>query len=159
MEIPDGKEIYATHGEPVMTSSNRTEMNSLSPCSHEEAHSPYGSCTRRHRRVKIRTNDTDVVVLAISVANTLPADEMWITFGLGKHVYNLAAPAHSIATSLGQDKASVLPMFHALTGCNTVSFFGGRGKKTAWDTWMVFPELTPVLRSLKKSSPANYGCY
>ena len=78
---------------------------------------------------------------------------MWITFGLGKHVYNLAA--HSIATSLGQDKASVIPMFHALTGCNTVSFFGGRGKKTAWDTWMVFPELTPVLRSLKKSSPAN----
>ena len=45
-------------------------------------------------------------------------------------------------------------MFHALTGCDTVSFFGGRGKKTAWDTWMVFPELTPVLRSLK-SSPAN----
>ena len=45
-------------------------------------------------------------------------------------------------------------MFHALTGCDTVSFFGGRGKKTAWDTWMVFPELTPVLRNLK-SSPAN----
>ena len=37
MEIPDGKEIYATHGETVMTSSNRTEMNSLSPCFHEEA--------------------------------------------------------------------------------------------------------------------------
>ena len=25
------------HGETVMTSSNRAEMNSLSPCSHEEA--------------------------------------------------------------------------------------------------------------------------
>ena len=37
MEIPDGKEIYATHGETVMTSSNRAEMNSLSPCSNEEA--------------------------------------------------------------------------------------------------------------------------
>lgn len=157
MEIPDGKEIYATRGETVMTSSNRTEMNSLSPCSHEEADTrlmvhALDASLKGHRRVKIRTNDTDVVVLAISVANTLPADEMWITFGLGKHVYNLAA--HSIATSLGQDKASVLPMFHALTGCDTVSFFGGRGKKTAWDTWMVFPELTPVLRSLK-SSPAN----
>ena len=40
-------------------------------------------------------------------------------FGLGKHVYDLAA--HSIAISLGQDKAPVLPMFHALTGCDTVS--------------------------------------
>jgi len=105
-----------------------------------------------HRRVKIRTNDTDVVVLAISVVNTLSVDEMWITFGLGKHVYNLAA--HSIAISLGQDKASVLPMFHILRGCGTVSFFSGQGKKTAWDTWTVFPELTPVLRSLK-SSPAK----
>ena len=113
MEIPDGKEIYATHGETAMTSSNRAEMNSLSLCSHEEADTRLmvhvlDASFKGHRRVKIRTNDTDVVVLAISVANTLPADEMWITFGLGKHVYNLAA--HSIATSLGQDKASVLPI-------------------------------------------------
>ena len=28
-----------------------------------------------------------------------------------------------------------LPMFHAFTGCDTVSFFGGKGKKTAWNTW------------------------
>ena len=78
MEIPDGKEIYATHGETVMTSSNRTEMNSLSPCSHEEADTrlmvhALDASLKGHRRVKIRTNDTDVVVLAISVANTLPA--------------------------------------------------------------------------------------
>ena len=45
-------------------------------------------------------------------------------------------------------------MFHALTGCDTLSFFGGRGKKTAWDTWMAFLELTPLLRSLK-SSPSK----
>ena len=83
MEIPDGKEIYATHGETVMTSSNRTEMNSLSPCSHEEADTrlmvhALDASLKGHRRIKIRTNDTDVVVLAISVANTLPANEMWI---------------------------------------------------------------------------------
>ena len=97
MEIPDGKEIYATHGETVMTSSNRTEMNSLSPCSLEEADTRlmvHARDASLKGRVKIRTNDMDVVVLAISVANILPADEMWITFGLGKHVYNLAA--HSV---------------------------------------------------------------
>ena len=44
-------------------------------------------------------------------------------------------------------------MFHALTGCDTVSFFNGRGKRTAWDVWGVFPKLTPVLRVLKKASP------
>ena len=27
-------------------------------------------------------------------------------------------------------------MFHTFTGCDAVSSFGGKGKKTAWDTWM-----------------------
>ena len=39
-------------------------------------------------------------------------------------------------------------MSHALTGCDTASFFSGRGKKTAWDVWKVFPELTPVLKAM-----------
>ena len=41
-----------------------------------------------------------------------------------------------------------MPIFHALTGCNTVSFFTGRGKKTAWDIWGVFPEITSTLLTL-----------
>ena len=36
-------------------------------------------------------------------------------------------------------------MFHALTGCDTVSSFVGHGKKTAWN---VLPELTGVLVQL-----------
>ena len=39
-------------------------------------------------------------------------------------------------------------MFHALTGCDPVSFFCERGKKTAWDVWDVLPELTPVLKAM-----------
>ena len=45
-------------------------------------------------------------------------------------------------------------MFHALTGCDTVSYFRGCGKKTAWDVWGVYPELTPVL-SILKASPED----
>ena len=60
-------------------------------------------------------------------------------------------PAHVVASSLGPSKASTLPMFHALTGSNTVSFFRNRGKKSAWDVWNVFPELTPVLCALNAS--------
>lgn len=29
------------------------------------------------------------------------------------------------------------PMFHALTGCHTVSSFLSHGKKNAWDVWGV----------------------
>ena len=51
-------------------------------------------------------------------------------------------PAHVVVLSLGPSKASPLPMFHALTGSDTVLFFRNRGKKSAWDVWKVFPELT-----------------
>ncbi len=33
-------------------------------------------------------------------------------------------------------------VFHAFTGCDTVSSFGGRRKKTAWATWKSFAEVT-----------------
>ena len=66
---------------------------------------------------------------------------MWISYSSSKQVHNL--PAHAIATSLGREKSCVLLMFNALTGCDTVSLFGGKGKKTAWDVWNVFPEVTP----------------
>ena len=139
------------HGENVLTSEDRADTSALAPCNHEEADTrmmihALDASLHGHRRIKIRSNDTDVVVLAISVASTLPLDELWISYGSSKQVRNL--PAHAIATSLGEEKAGVLPVFHALTGCDTVSFFSGRGKKTAWDVWNVFPKLTPVLKLL-----------
>ena len=61
-------------------------------------------------------------------------------------------PRHSIEKSLSREKATALPLFHALTGCNTVSFFAGRGKKTAWEAWKVFPRLTQALNTLSTES-------
>ena len=31
---------------------------------------------------------------------------------------------------------------NAITGCDTVSAFNGRGKKAAWDVWDVFEKVT-----------------
>jgi len=50
--------------------------------------------------------------------------------------------AHLIAEQLGPIKSAALPGFHAFTGCDTVSSFSGRGKKTVWDTWLAYPEVT-----------------
>ena len=50
-------------------------------------------------------------------------------------------------------------MLHALTGCDTISFFSGKGKRTAWDTWSVFPAVPDVLAdlsSVQKSIPDDY---
>ena len=56
--------------------------------------------------------------------------------------------AHEMARALGPEKAHALPMFHALTGCDTVSCYAGRGKRTAWAVWTALPDLTQVLIDL-----------
>ncbi|XP_078311331.1 uncharacterized protein LOC144618661 [Crassostrea virginica] len=43
-----------------------------------------------------------------------------------------------------------LPFFHAFTGCDTVSAFCRKGKKSAWQTWEVFPDATDVFTRLSK---------
>ena len=137
--------------ESVLSSTNRTDMTILTSCTREEADTRLllhvlDASLPGHRRVVIRTNDTDVVALAVSVVSTIPVEELWVTYGSGKQLQNLAA--HTIAATLGRERAFVLPMFNAVTGCDIVSLVAGRGKKTAWDVWVVFPELTSTLLSL-----------
>jgi len=79
-----------------------------------------------HSKITIRTVDTDVVVLAVALACTLEQDdEVWVSFGMGKAFRFLAD--HEMA--LGPENVQALPMFHALTGCDMVSFFASRGKR------------------------------
>lgn len=88
-----------------------------------------------HHKIQIRTVDSNVVVLAVMVAHTMPdEDELWIAFGTGKSFRYL--PAHEISASLGPEKARALPIFYVLTGCGAVSAFVGHGKKSAWATCM-----------------------
>ncbi|KAK3857508.1 hypothetical protein Pcinc_036237, partial [Petrolisthes cinctipes] len=72
---------------------------------------------------------TDVVVLAVMVAQALPCmDELWMDFGTGKNYCYI--PAHEIAASLSPQKARALPVFHAMTRCDMVLAFMGYGKKS-----------------------------
>ena len=92
------------------------------------------------------------MVLAVAVTQTLQLkDELWLAFRTGKNFRYFTA--HEIAAELGPEKACILPVFHALMGCNTVSSFVGLRKKTAWVVCAVFPELTHAL--LKLSSATN----
>jgi len=99
-----------------------------------------------HDKVSARTVDTDIVVLAISFFAQLNVSELWIHFGVGRSARFISI--HEVSASLGPTKCSVLPTFHALTGCDTTSAFNGRGKKTAWLTWEAYPLLTQALHSL-----------
>ena len=43
-------------------------------------------------------------------------------------------------------------MFHTFSGCDTVSFFNGKGKKSLWKTWNVYPEITTTFINLLSES-------
>ena len=94
----------------------------------------------------LRTVDSDIVILAVAAASKLDVQELWVAFGMGKNFRYI--PAHEIASFLGPDKSRALPVFHAYTGCDTVSLFNTRGKKTAWETWKAFEEVTATFLAL-----------
>ena len=154
----DNKELVATDGEQVLCAPSQHETNLLAPYNHEEAdsrmmlHVAYAA-RHGHQRILVRTVDTDVVVLAVMVAQKLSSQyEIWLAFGTGKNFQYLAA--HEMASCLGLERSLALPMFHAMTGCDTVSSFVGHGKKTAWTIWKLLPELTGTLLKLA-DSPAR----
>jgi len=91
--------------------------------------------------------DTDVVVIAISTFKDINPDELWLAFGTGAKFRYI--PIHEVVTNLEPRICSTLPMFHAFSGCDTVSSFNGRGMKTAWNTWKVYPDVTEVFEELQ----------
>ena len=80
----DKKELVVTDGDQVVCIPPQQDAHLLTPCNHEEAdsqmmlHVAHAAIT-----IMVRTVDTDVVVLAVMVAETLLADnEDWIAFAV-----------------------------------------------------------------------------
>ena len=71
-----GKQLVVTQEEPVFSKPLLQENASLSPCSHEEGdsrmllHANHAAC-RGHQKILMRSVDTDVVALAVYVAQVL----------------------------------------------------------------------------------------
>ena len=143
--IETNGKVFVTHGENVLTNTN-LEDTQLLPCNHEEAdtrmfvhiqHAVMNGC----KDIVMYSTDTDIAVLAISTFSKLELNKLWIGFGRNKDFR--WPPIHEMVTSL-KVPVSALPFFHAFTGCDTVSAFRGKGKKSAWQTWEVFPDATEV---------------
>lgn len=49
---------------------------------------------------------------------------------------------------MGHQKLRNLLAFHSFTGCDQTSSFASIGKKTAWETWAIYDEVTEVFQRL-----------
>ena len=69
----------------------------------------------KHEKIKVRTVDTDVIVLVLSFLHRIPVKESRIFLGVGRH--HRYIPGHAIAataaTALGQPRVAALAMFRA----------------------------------------------
>ena len=137
------KVIISTKDEAIVSTQNdMSDVWYLQPRSHEEADTRIllhvAHCARQGLgKVVIRTIDTDVVVFAIRHFLALRLDELWVSFGVGTHFRQIAI--HEIVKNVNE---KVLMFFHATSGCDTVSSYLGRGKKSAWLAWSSCPSVT-----------------
>ena len=134
-----GKMIVSTVGETVVSSSVELNHGHLSPCTHEEADYRIilhvaDQARNNIKKVSIRTNDTDVLVLSVAFFHKIPGlQELWLAFGRAKSFRYI--PVHVIARKLGAPKCKALLGFYAFTGCDSVSAFYNCSKKRAWRVW------------------------
>ena len=135
--------VVATLGSGVVSNDTNLNTSSIAPCNHEEAdtrvflHALDGA-NNGFKKMSIVTVDTDVVVIAIQHFAALKLEELWIEFGVGKSRKYI--PIHDCARIFGERICSSISFWHSFTGCDTVSTFNGKGKKTAWKVLNLFEE-------------------
>uniref|UniRef100_UPI00358E9C5E uncharacterized protein n=1 Tax=Myxine glutinosa TaxID=7769 RepID=UPI00358E9C5E len=145
--------VVMTHGEELRCSET-IDSDWLSASTQEEAdtrmllHAADGA-RQGCKNILLRTVNTDVVVLAVSLAHKLDSAQLTVAFGMGKSFRYLDAT--HMAQTLGNDKCNAILAFHALTGCDTTSSFTGIGKRTAWSSWNAFVDVTPDLCRLAQT--------
>ena len=134
LSVAEGKEIYATDGSGVLCSPAESYLAHLAPCSQEEADPCLllhvtDAVQKGYKKVTIRTVDTDMIVLVVVSFSKIAPDEFWVAFGVGSKFRYI--PIHKMVSTINPTQCLTLPVFHTFTGCDTISAFAGRGKKTA----------------------------
>ncbi len=145
--------VLSTKIENVV-SDQHCDIASLHPCNHAEAdtrimlHLTHG-VQQGHAHLFVCTVDSDVVVLAVSIFQELQelgVEELLVKLSISKHYLDI--PIHHVCLKLRPQKSISLPLFHALTVCDTTSQMLGCGKKTAWAVWDAMPRLTATFLSI-----------
>ena len=82
LQVAKGKEIHITLEEKVLHSgSNRQDLSRIEPCIHDEADTGImlhvkDSAVNGNERIIIRTVDTDIVILSMSIFHVILVNEI-----------------------------------------------------------------------------------
>ena len=99
--------------------------------------------------VVISACDTDVLLLLLAHCNKIKCKQLWMKSGtFTKPQY---IPVHKIRENMPLEDIvmeTILP-FHAITGCDSVSYLSGHTKKTAWE---VFEKHCQLLKDLGRTT-------
>ena len=149
--VSDEQQLVMTCRDGVITNPESTFISErVSPCVHEEADTRMlmhvEEILKSESSVTLRTVDTDVLVLAVAAAARHNDNKIWVYFGVRDRKKVLSV--HQMKDAIVDEKAADLPTFHAFTGCDTVSSFKSVGKKTTWQRWKFFNDVTKVFIDL-----------
>lgn len=158
---PDHKDVYITKGSSVVS---KGRGQTMSECIHEEADTRIvvhllHALQQGNMKVKVRTVDTDILVILIgqffSLHRLCSEIDLWVAFGVGKDYchYNINTLFHNLGNTMSRS----LPVFHAFSGCDTTSSFFRKGKKLAWQAWKSYPNVTNAFLSIAENPYQEVG--
>ena len=90
--------------------------------------------------------DTDVLCLCPTYQLRYDHDQFYFRTGTGNK--KRFTPIPEISANMGTDLALLLPVLHALSGCDSTSAFSGYGKKSFFDVVKKNPELVDGLNEI-----------
>jgi len=160
-EMPQGVKLILggmyneAHKSVVITTDGSHVIPDLQCEDHEEAdtrifaHIAYCVSQFGYTRIVVQATDTDILVLAVYYSVRIPGlRELWVNKG-SKYI-----PCHTIASVLAEKynlsvqlATSALLCGHIMSGCDTVSYAFGKGKRKAFQTVMLHAsELTEMVQ-------------
>ncbi|KAG0721701.1 hypothetical protein GWK47_045906 [Chionoecetes opilio] len=144
--FPDGKQVFATSGASVVCSGTD---HSMPPCDHEEADTRIvvhlqdaleSGCTT----CLVRTVDTDVLVILIGkyhfLASKYPSADIWVAFSSGKNFLSYTSMPSVVLWAKRSPQRYQCST--ASQGVIRLLLSLERGKKSVWEAWGAYTEVT-----------------
>ena len=100
--------------------------------------------------IVVAARDNDILLLLLAFFSSIKCKQLWMKAGTSKQQKYF--PIHEIGQKLSFPESvySALLPPHAITGCDTVSYFSRDTKKTAWDVFV--KEHTGCFSTLEKET-------